>query len=190
MQRSYFELYIHLVWIVQNRKPLLSLDIEKSVADIIKMKAKKYKANVIALGNTFDYIYVLVSIHPDTVISAMIKEMKAGIHFEYNKGGEVKVETALEKPFFTKDQMVSSTDVARRFSEVKLKAKKAPLGIFDRGGLSVVLMDYDQYEAMFLKIRELEEKLLETTVLERSQRLKEDPSSAIPWRSIVRKPEE
>lgn len=97
---------------------------------------------------------------------------------------------ALKKPFFTKDQMVNSTDVARRFSEVKMKAKKAPLGIFDRGGLSAVLMDYDQYEEMFLKIQELEEKLLEATVLERSERLKENPSSAIPWRNIERKPEE
>lgn len=102
----------------------------------------------------------------------------------------MKVGTALEKPFFTKDQMVSSTDVARRFSEVKLKAKKAPLGVFDRGGLSVVLMDYDQYEAMFLKIQELEEKLLEATVLERAERLKENPSAAVPWRSIRREPEE
>jgi len=51
-------------------------------------------------------------------------------------------------------------------------------------------MDYDQYEAMFLKIQELEEKLLEVTVLERSERLKEKPSAAVPWRNIKREPEE
>lgn len=96
----------------------------------------------------------------------------------------------MSKPVFTKDQMVNSTDVARRFSEVKMKAKKAPLDIFDRGGLSAVLVDYEQNDIMFLKIQELEEKLLEATVLKRSERLKENPSSAIPWRSIERKPEE
>jgi PHD/YefM family antitoxin component YafN of YafNO toxin-antitoxin module len=100
------------------------------------------------------------------------------------------VGSILKKPVFTKDQMVNSTDVARRFSEVKLKAKKAPLGIFDRGGLSAVLMDYEQYEEMFLKIQELEEKLLEATVIQRSQRLKENPASAVSWRSIERKSEE
>jgi REP element-mobilizing transposase RayT len=77
MPGSYCEVYIHIVWSVKNREPLLTLDIEKSVIDIIKAKAVKYKARVIAIGNITDHIHVLVSIHPDTVISALIKEMKA-----------------------------------------------------------------------------------------------------------------
>lgn len=77
MPGSYFELYIHLIWTVKNREPWLTEDIEQSIADIIKMKAESQKAKVIAIGNTIDHIHVLVSIHPDTVISTMIKEMKA-----------------------------------------------------------------------------------------------------------------
>ncbi len=84
MPRSYFKIYLHLIWTVKNREPLLSLDIEQSVTDIIKMKAEKYKANVIAIGNTDDHIHLLVSTHPDTVISAMIKEMKAASSYYVN----------------------------------------------------------------------------------------------------------
>ena len=85
MARSYFELYTHLIWAVKNREPLLTLEIERSVADIIKMKAAKHKAKVIALGNTFDHIHVLVATHPDTVISAMVKEMKASSAYFVNQ---------------------------------------------------------------------------------------------------------
>lgn len=95
---------------------------------------------------------------------------------------------ALDKPVFTKDQMISATEVARKFSEARKRAKKAPLGIIDRSGLSSVLMDYDQYEKMFVYIQELEEKLLEAEVLKRSKELEADPSSAVPWRKVRRTP--
>jgi putative transposase len=84
MPGSYFELYIHLVWAVKNREPWLTSDIEKSITDIIKMKAESQKARVIAIGNTIDHIHVLVSIHPDTTISVMMKEMKAAASYYVN----------------------------------------------------------------------------------------------------------
>lgn len=92
----------------------------------------------------------------------------------------------LKKPVFTKDQMISSTDIARKFSEARKRAKEAPLGIIDRSGLSSVLMDYDQYEKMFIYIQELEDKLLEAEVLKRSEELELNPSSAVPWRKVRR----
>jgi REP element-mobilizing transposase RayT len=76
--------YIHLIWAVKNREPWLTTDIEQSVTDIIKMKAENQKAKVIAIGNTIDYIHVLVSIHPDTIISTMLKEMKAASSYFVN----------------------------------------------------------------------------------------------------------
>jgi REP element-mobilizing transposase RayT len=81
---SYFELYIHLIWAVKNREPWLTTDIEQSVMDIIKMKAESQRAKVIAIGNTIDHIHVLVSIHPDTVISTMLKEMKTASSYFVN----------------------------------------------------------------------------------------------------------
>lgn len=97
----------------------------------------------------------------------------------------------MDKPVFTKEQMVSSTEVTRKFSETRKKAKKfGLLGIMDRGGLSSVLMDYDQYEQMFLRIQELEEKMLEMTVLQRAEGLKDNPSTAIPWRNVRRTDQE
>ncbi len=96
----------------------------------------------------------------------------------------------LDKPVFTKDQMISATDVTRKFKAAREKAKKAPLGILDRSGLSAVLMDYEQYEQMYTRIQELEEKIIEIQVLQRAQELKDNPATAIPWRSVRRTPED
>lgn len=84
MPGSYFELYLHLIWTVKNRQPWLIPDIEKPIIDIIKRKAASQKARVIAIGNTIDHIHLLVSIHPDTVISTMLKEMKAASSYHVN----------------------------------------------------------------------------------------------------------
>jgi REP element-mobilizing transposase RayT len=52
MPGSYFELYIHIVWAVKNREHLLFPDLEKSITEIINIKAEKQKTKVIAIGNT------------------------------------------------------------------------------------------------------------------------------------------
>lgn len=77
-------LYIHLIWTVKNRKQWLTPEIEKPIFDIIKRKAAGQKARVIAFGNTTDHIHLLVSIHPDTAISTMLKEMKAASSYHLN----------------------------------------------------------------------------------------------------------
>lgn len=84
MPGSYFELYLHLIWTVKNREPWLTADIEKPIIDIIKRKAVSQKAKVIAFGNTIAHIHLLVSIHPDTEISTMLKEMKAASSYHVN----------------------------------------------------------------------------------------------------------
>jgi putative transposase len=84
MPGTYFELYIHIFWAVKNRDPFLTPDIETSIIDIIKAKTEKHKTKLLALGNTTDHIHVLVSIHPETVISALIQEMKGASSYFLN----------------------------------------------------------------------------------------------------------
>jgi putative transposase len=89
MQRSFFELYVHLIWTTKNREGMLTFDIEESVINITKAKAEKHKVSVIAIGNTNDHIHVLISIHPDTLISGVVKDMKASAsYFVNNKLGK------------------------------------------------------------------------------------------------------
>lgn len=88
----------------------------------------------------------------------------------------------MDKPAFTRDQITSASEAARNFKELRKKAKIAPQVILDNGNLDSVLLDYDQYERLILRLQELEEKIL----VERLERLEQDPSLAIPWCKVRR----
>jgi PHD/YefM family antitoxin component YafN of YafNO toxin-antitoxin module len=94
----------------------------------------------------------------------------------------VKVRTiAMDKPVFSKEQMISSTEISRNFKEVRQKARKAPLAILERNGLSSVLLNYDQYEKIYEYVQELEEQIVELKALQSLAEIEKDPSCAIPW---------
>jgi PHD/YefM family antitoxin component YafN of YafNO toxin-antitoxin module len=89
---------------------------------------------------------------------------------------------AMDKPAFTRDQIITASDAARNFKGLRQKAKSAPQVILDNGVLDSVVLDYDQYERIVLRLQELEEQIL----VERLERLEQDPSIAIPWRKVRR----
>ena len=76
MRQSYFELYIHVIWATKNREPLINEKIEKSIYDIVKDKCKKFKIDLIAVGNTTDHIHLLISINPGVKITEFMAEIK------------------------------------------------------------------------------------------------------------------
>lgn len=92
------------------------------------------------------------------------------------------------KPTFSVDQLVPSSDVSKKFAELRKKAKElqVPLFIMENGNVDTVLIGYDYFEEMYQRLRELEEKEEERIIIERIERLKKDPSSAVSWKSIRR----
>jgi hypothetical protein len=51
MRRSYYEIYLHLVWRTKNSEPYLSPDVERNVCNIIQAKCKKFDTALLAVGN-------------------------------------------------------------------------------------------------------------------------------------------
>jgi hypothetical protein len=51
MRRSYYEIYLHLVWRTKNSEPYLSSEVEKEVCNIIQLKCKKFDTALLAVGN-------------------------------------------------------------------------------------------------------------------------------------------
>lgn len=88
----------------------------------------------------------------------------------------------MDKPAFTRDQMINASEAARNLKGLRQKAKTAPQVILDNGDFDSVLLDYEQYESLILRLQELEEQVL----VERIERLEQDPSIAIPWREVRR----
>ncbi|WP_066827507.1 prevent-host-death family protein [Clostridium tepidiprofundi] len=88
------------------------------------------------------------------------------------------------KPIITKDQMVKSSEAAKRFGSIRKKAKKEPLYITDNGNIDSVLIGYDYFEKMYIRLMELEEKEEVKILSSRIEYLENNPSSAVPWRNI------
>jgi len=87
MSHTYSQIYLHIVWSTKNREKLIKEEIEEDIKQIIKTKAKKYNSEVIAIGNTFDHIHVLIKISTKTVISEMIRELKGSTSYFVNNSG-------------------------------------------------------------------------------------------------------
>ena len=91
-----------------------------------------------------------------------------------------------EKPTFNTDQIISSSDAAKKFGELRKKAKTLPQFITDNGTVDTVVMDYEYYEKMYIRLQELEE-IEETAILtKRMERLESNPSASVAWKSVRR----
>jgi len=91
-----------------------------------------------------------------------------------------------EKPTFNADQIVSSSDAAKKFGELRKKSKVIPQFITDNGTIDTVVMDYEYYEQMYLRLQQLEE-MEETLILnKRIERLESNPNASVSWKSVRR----
>ena len=90
----------------------------------------------------------------------------------------------MDKPTFSKEQIISSTDVAKKFGEARRKAKSNPIFITEKGNVDTVLINYDYFEQMYSRLVELEKKAEEQILLDRIERLEKNPEKAISWRKL------
>ncbi|MBE1553238.1 type II toxin-antitoxin system Phd/YefM family antitoxin [Sporosarcina limicola] len=92
----------------------------------------------------------------------------------------------MKKPTFNTDQLVSASTAAKTFGAVRKKAKILPQFITDNGEVDTVVMEYRYFEEMYARLQELEDNEEERVLQERIERLEENPSVAIPWKSVRR----
>jgi PHD/YefM family antitoxin component YafN of YafNO toxin-antitoxin module len=96
------------------------------------------------------------------------------------------VVTSIEKPKFDTDQLISATDAAKRFGDVRKKAQDAPQFIMDNGKVNTVILAYHYYEQLFSRLQELEQAE-ETRILSaRIEHLDNSPASGKQWRTVRR----
>lgn len=99
---------------------------------------------------------------------------------------DLKVVKTMDKPSFTRDQLIPSSVASKNFGQVRKRAKEMPQFISENGTVDTVVLDYDLYERIYQRLRELEEKE-EARILEsRIERLEKHPETAIPWRRVRR----
>jgi PHD/YefM family antitoxin component YafN of YafNO toxin-antitoxin module len=92
----------------------------------------------------------------------------------------------MEKPTFSVEQLISASSASKNFGSLRKKAQTSPQFITDNGSVDTVVMGYDYFEKLYERLTELEEKEEENILLERIERLENNPSSAVDWREIRR----
>ena len=88
----------------------------------------------------------------------------------------------LEKPVFTKDQVVSATEASKSLSAVRKRAKRAPQFIADHNDIDTVIIDYAAYEEMYGALQYLRELELDRIA---ADRIKNGPHEFIPFEDAL-----
>ena len=88
----------------------------------------------------------------------------------------------LEKPVFTKDQVVSATEASKSLSTIRKRAKRAPQFIADHNDIDTVIVDYAAYEEMYGALQFLREAEIDRIA---SDRIKNGPYEFIPFEEAL-----
>lgn len=89
------------------------------------------------------------------------------------------------KKGFETDQFVSSTDIVRNFSKLRMKAKKAPLLILDKNSPDSVLLSIEDYNHFVQVVNDLSEEIFDLKVMEKIKQLEADGVETVPFSQIA-----
>ncbi|AYY25029.1 hypothetical protein [Bacillus cereus group sp. FL121] len=101
----------------------------------------------------------------------------------------MKVGIVMDKPKFSVDQIISASYASKRFGEVRKKAKALPQFISDNNKVDTVVLDYAQFEKLYMELSELQEIVRKMELMDRVHDLDENPQIAVNFQSILSKKE-
>ncbi|RED65436.1 type II toxin-antitoxin system prevent-host-death family antitoxin [Cohnella phaseoli] len=94
----------------------------------------------------------------------------------------------ITKPTLTVDQLITSSEAAKKFGDLRKKAKELPQFITDNGTVDSVLISYELFEQMYERLTQLEDEEEHRLLLQRIERNEQNPAAAKSWRDIRRSP--
>jgi putative transposase len=78
MANTYTQIYIHVVFAVEGRQslipPIHNDELQKFITGIITARKQK----LIAINNMPDHLHLLVGMQPDSLLSGLVRDVKAG----------------------------------------------------------------------------------------------------------------
>ncbi len=83
------------------------------------------------------------------------------------------------------DQVTSASHAAKRFGELRKKAKELPQFISKNNRVDTVILDYAEYEKMYMELQTLKEVAWEFEIMRRLQQANENPNNSSSLREIM-----
>ena len=76
MRRNKLRVLIHFVWATQDRRPLITAEIERRLHRYLTSVCRQHGCPVVAIGGMPDHIHLLVSLSNTMTLSELMKEIK------------------------------------------------------------------------------------------------------------------
>ena len=97
---SYVKIWIHAVWAVKNRKPLLSPEIRQIVFEHIHKNALDKEILMESVGGYNNHVHCLFRLRNNQTIEKVMQLIKGESSFWFNKGNLSKMKLVWQKEYF------------------------------------------------------------------------------------------
>ena len=72
----YYRLFYHMIWGTKNREPLIQIEFEMSLHNVIVAKGKELGAFVYAIGGIEDHVHLVASVPPRIALADWLMYVK------------------------------------------------------------------------------------------------------------------
>ena len=90
MANTYTQIYIHIVFAVEGRQNLIRSENNDELQKYITGIVSGQKQKLIAINNMPDHVHILIGLKPDSALSDLVRDIKAGSSGFINRKGWVR----------------------------------------------------------------------------------------------------
>ena len=94
---SYTKIFIHGIFIVKDRRALITQELEPFLFAEMSKQIEKCKSKVLAINGSANQVHVLISMHPDISYSALVKQVKGATSYKINSEDLIKEKYSWQK---------------------------------------------------------------------------------------------
>jgi REP element-mobilizing transposase RayT len=112
---SYVKIWIHAVWTVKNRKPILTSEVRQVLFDQIQQNALSKEILMECVGGHHNHVHCLFRLRNNQTIENLMQLIKGESSFWFNKSGLCKLKLNWQKEYFAVSVSESQVDRVKNY---------------------------------------------------------------------------
>jgi REP element-mobilizing transposase RayT len=112
---SYVKIWIHAVWTVKNRKPIISSEVRNVLFDHIQQKALSKEILMESVGGHHNHVHCLFRLRKNQTIENLMQLIKGESSFWFNKSGLSNLKLNWQKEYFAVSVSESQVDRVKNY---------------------------------------------------------------------------
>ena len=111
----YVRVWIHFVWAVKDRKPLLEREIRTKVFDHIRENAGRKNIHLDTIGGYLEHAHALISLSSDQTIAKTVQLLKGESSYWVNENSLIKPKFGWQDEYFAVSVSESMVEKVREY---------------------------------------------------------------------------